>query len=170
MAVQPGFRAVDNLTRQGPGLDVEYFQVGPNATAAKMLPGIAVVMDTTDNYVKESDGSGKVIGFLSYESSPDKPANIDTAFAVGDWVAVERGAGKRIRARLATSQTIVNGQELSVTTDGYLAAATINGVVAVNEAGTDESISTGNTDVIADAAQSVTTTTTTAAIWIITRK
>lgn len=169
MAVQPGFRAVDNLTRQGPGLDVEYFQVGPNATAAKMLPGIAVVMDTTGNYVKEYDGSGKVIGFLSYESSPDKPANIDTAFAVGDWVAVERGAGKRIRARLATSQTIVNGQELSVTTDGYLAAATINGVVSVVESGSDTK-STGNTDIIADAAQSVTTTSTAAAIWVITRK
>lgn len=154
MAVQPGFRPVDNMTRQGPGLDVEYFQVGPNATAAKMLPGIAVIMDTTDNYVKEYGSSGgKVIGFLSYEKSPDKPKTIDTAFAVGDWVAVERGAGKRIRARLAASQTIVNGQELAVTTDGYLGAATV---------GTD--------DVIADAEQSVTTTTTTAAIWIITRK
>lgn len=153
MAVQPGFRPVDNMTRQGPGLDVEYFQVGPNATAAKMLPGIAVMRDTTDNYVKESDGTGKVIGFLSYESSPDKPETVDSAFAVGDWVAVERGAGKRIRARLAASQTIVNGQELSVTTDGYLDAAVI---------GTD--------DVIADAEQSVATTTTTAAIWIITRK
>ena len=169
MAVQPGFRAVDNQTQQGPGIDVEYFQIGPNATAAKMLPGIAVVMDTTDNYVKEYSSGGKVIGFLSYEKSPDKPASIDTAFAMGDWVAVERGAGKRIRARLATSQTIQIGQELSVTTDGYLTAATINGVVSIVESGSDTK-STGNTDIIADAEMSVTTTSESAAIWVLTRK
>jgi hypothetical protein len=169
MAVQPGFRPVDNQTRQGPGIDVEYFQVGPNATAAKMLPGIAVVMDTTDNYVKEYSSGGKVIGYLSYETSPDKPASIDTAFALGDWVAVERGAGKRVRARLATSQTIQIGQELSVTTDGYLIAATINGVVSIVESGADTK-STGNTDVVADAEMSVTTTDDPAAIWVLTRK
>jgi len=169
MAVQPGFRPVDNMTQQGPGIDVEYFQIGPNATAAKCLPGTAVVMDTTDNYVKEYTSGGIVIGFLSYEKSPDKPATIDTAFKVGDWVAVERGAGKRIRARLATSQTIQIGQELSVTTDGYLTAATINGVVSVVESGSATK-STGNTDVIADAEKSVTTTTSTAPIWVLTRK
>lgn len=170
MAEQPGFRPVDNMTRQGPGIDVEYFQIGPNATAAKMLPGIAVIKDTTDNYVKEYGSSGgKVIGFLSYEKSPDKPASIDTAFAVGDWVAVERGAGKRIRARLATSQTIVIGQELSVTTGGYLAAATINGVVSIVESGSDTK-STGNTDIIADAEMSVATTSASKPIWVLTRK
>jgi len=170
MAVQPGFRPVDNMTQMGPGIGVEYFQVGPNATAAKMLPGIAVIMDTTDNYVKEYGSSGgKVIGFLSYEKSPDKPATIDTAFARGDWVAVERGAGKRIRARLTTNQTITPGQELSVTTDGYLIAATINGVVSVVESGSDTK-STGNTDIIADSEKSVTTVSSTAAIWVLTRK
>jgi|GEM_PF-1120643 len=169
MAVQPGFRPVDNMTQQGPGIDVEYFQIGPNATAAKMLPGIAVVMDTTDNYVKEYSSGGKVIGFLSYEKSPDKPATIDTAFALGDWVAVERGAGKRIRGRLAISQTIQIGQELKVTTDGYLTAATVNGVVSVDESGS-ATVSTGNDDIIADAEMSVTTTDETAAIWVLTRK
>lgn len=170
MAEQPGFRPVDNMTRQGPGMSEEFFQVGSNATAAKMLPGIAVIKDTTDNYVKEYGSSGgKVIGFLSYEKSLDKPETIDTAFALGDWVAVERGAGKRIRARLATNQTIVIGQELSVTTDGYLTAATINGVVSVVESGSDTK-STGNTDVIADAEMSVTTTSTSKPIWVLTRK
>lgn len=169
MAVQPGFRPVNNQTQQGPGIDVELFRVGPNATAAKMLPGIAVVMDTTDNFVKEYTSGGKVIGFLSYESSQDKPASIDTAFALGDWVAVERGAGKRIRARLATSQAIQIGQELAVTTDGYLTAAVISGVVSVVESGSATK-ATGNDDIIADAEMSVTTTSATAAIWVLTRK
>ncbi|MDD4521691.1 MAG: hypothetical protein PHW84_01900 [Methanosarcina sp.] len=170
MAVQPGFRPVNNMTRQGPGHEKEFFQIGPNASTTKCLPGIAVVMDTTDNYVKEYGSSGgKVIGFLSYENSPDKPATIDTPFKPGDWVAVERGAGKSIRARLATGENVAIGQELKVTTDGYLAAATINGVKAVDESGS-ATVSTGNDDIIADAEHSVNASSAAAPIWILTRK
>lgn len=151
--VQLGFRKPNNGVVQGGSLGPEFFKVGANATAAKMLPGIVVCKDTNDFCVKESDASGNDIGFLGYEYSPSKPATIDTAYAVGDFVAVHRGPGRRQMARLATSQTIENGDPLKVTTDGYLAAATV---------GTD--------DVIADADESVTTTSSAAKIWVITRK
>lgn len=148
-----GFRKPNNGVVQGDTLGPEFLKVGANATAAKMLPGIVVCKDTNDFSVKESDASGNDIGFLGYEYSPSKPATIDTAYAVGDFVAVHRGAGRRQMGRLATSQTIVKGQPLTVVADGYLAAATV-----------------GTHDIIADAAESVTTTSSTAKIWVITRK
>ena len=152
--VDLGFRKPTNGVVQGDALGPEFLNVGANATAAKMLPGIAVVKDTNDFCVKESDASGNVvIGFLGYELSPNKPATRDTAYAVGDIVAVHRGAGLRQMAYLTTSQTIVKGQPLKVTADGYLTAATV-----------------GTSDVVGDAAESVTTTSAAAKIWIITRR
>lgn len=153
--VQLGFRKPNNALSQGGALDIEYFKVGANATAAKMIPGIAVIKDTNDYCVKESGGSGNTIGVLGYDKTPasSRPATITTAYAVGDEVAVHRGAGRRQKMWLTTSQTIVNGQPLMVTTDGYLTAATV-----------------GTHDVYCDAAESVTTTSAAAAIWVITRK
>ncbi len=152
--VQIGWRKPANkVCQNGGGLDTEQLQVGPNATAAKMLPGIAVMKDIDDYTVKEWTTGGNVIGFLSYENSTDKPADMDTHYEIGDFVGVEIGANRRQLARLAASQTIAKGQPLKVVVDGYLAAATV---------GTD--------DVIADAEESVTTTSATAKIWGRTRK
>lgn len=153
--VQLGFRKPTNAVAQGGALGVEYFKVGAAATAAKMLPGIAVIKDTNDYSVKESGGSGATIGVLGYEATPAqyRPTSITTAYAVGDIVAVHRGAGRRQKMWLTTSQTIVQGQPLMVTTDGYLTAATV-----------------GTHDVYCDADESVTTTSAAAAIWVITRK
>lgn len=151
--VDLGFRKPTNGVVQGDTLGPEFLKVGANATAAKMLPGIAVCKDTNDFCVKEADASANDIGFLGYEYSPSKPATIDTAYAVGDIAAVHCGAGRRQMGRLTTNQTIVKGQPLKVTTDGYLAAATV-----------------GTNDVVGDAAESVTTTSSTADIWITTRK
>ena len=133
-------------------------KVGANATAAKMLPGIAVIRDTNDYSVKEYGSSGSaVVGVLGWEKTPVKwrPATRDTAYALGDEVAVHYGPG-RIRMLLADSQTIVKGDALALTTDGYLIKATINGVVSVVESGTATK-STGNSDVYAEALESVTT-------------
>lgn len=156
MAIQPGFRPIDNLIRQGPGIEPQFFQIGPNATAASMIPGVLVMRDTTDNYVKEYDGSGNAIGYLSYESSPDKPTDISTAYARGDWVAVERGPGKFIQAWLASGQNVVIGQPLA----GI--AATSAGQLAAGVAGTS--------DMFADAAMSVDASSAAKRIWVITRK
>lgn len=153
--VQLGFRKPTNKWSQGGALGVEYFKVGANATAAKMLPGIAVIKDANDFSVKESGGLGSTIGVLGYDETPAqyRPTDSSTAYARGDHVAVHRGAGRRQKMWLTTSQTIVIGQPLMVTTDGYLTAATA-----------------GTHDVYCDAAESVTTTTAAAAIWVITRK
>lgn len=153
--VQLGFRKPTNKWSQGGSLGVEYFKVGANATASKMLPGIVVCKDTNDFCVKQSDASANDIGVLGYDETPAqyRPADSTTAYAVGDIVAVHRGAGRRQKCRLTTAQTIVNGQPLKVTTDGLLTAATV---------GTD--------DVFADADESVTTTSAVAYIWVITRK
>jgi len=168
--VQPGWREPANkVCQNGGGLDTEQLQVGANATAAKMLPGIVVIRDANDYSVMEWASGGHMIGYLSYENSTDKPETIDTAYAVGDSVGIEIGANRRQLARLTTSQTIVKGQPLKVTTDGYLAAAVVNGVVSIDQAGTG-SVSTGNDDVVADAEESVTTTSSTAKIWVRTRK
>lgn len=118
-----------------------------------MLSGIAVMMDSNSYSVKEWTTGGQMIGYLSYENSTDKPDTIDTPYSVGDAVGVEVGAGRRQLARLAASQTIAYGQSLTLATDGYLKAATV---------GTD--------DVVADAAEPVTTTTGTGKIWVTTRK
>lgn len=148
-----GWRKPLNKTRQGGSLDTFQMQVGTNATAAKMLPGIVVAMDTNSYSVKEWNTGGQMIGYLSYENSTDKPDTIDTPYSIGDAVGVEVGAGRRQLARLASSQTIGYGQPLALDADGYLKAAVV---------GTD--------DVVADAAEPMTTTTGTGKIWITTRR
>lgn len=164
-----GWRKPLNKTKQGGSLDTFQMQVGSGATAVKMLPGIAVMRDGNDYSVKEWASGGQMIGYLSYENSADKPEDMDTPYAVGDFVGVDVGPGRRQFARLAASQTIVYGQPLSLDTDGYLKAATVNGAVTVDESGT-ATVQTGNTDIVADAAESVTTTASTGKIWIVTRK
>jgi hypothetical protein len=138
---QIGFRKPANDVVTGDHY-VELLKIGANATAAKMLPGIAVVFDTNERSVKEAGADGDIIGFLGYGDTPApfKPATRDTAYAVGDTVAVIRGKGAYLRALLAISQTVVKGERMAVAADGYLEIATI---------GTD--------DVVADAAESVTT-------------
>ncbi|MDD4588860.1 MAG: hypothetical protein PHG06_00325 [Parabacteroides sp.] len=133
-------------------------KVGANATAAKMLPGIAVIRDTNDYSVKEYGSTGSaVVGVLGWEATPNdfRPASRDTAYAIGKECAVHYGPGK-IRMRLAASQTIVKGDMLTPTTDGYLIKATINGVVSVVESGSATD-STGNSDVYAEALETVST-------------
>ena len=149
MAVQTGFRAPANAVVTGVHY-TELLKVGANATAAKMLPGIAVVKDTNDRSVMESGDAGAIIGWLGYEETPAafKPENRDTAYALGDTVAVHHGQGAFIRMLLEASMTIVKGDSLTVGADGYVHKATI---------GTDQ------TDATAE--QSVTTTGATGVIW-----
>ncbi len=169
--VQLGFRKPTNRVTQGGSLGPEFFKVGASATAAKMLPGIAVCKDTNDYSVKEYDGSGNSIGYLGYDEAAAvfKPDDIDTAYAADDEVPVHRGPGRRQMARLASGQSVVNGQPLKLTTDGYLAAATINGVVSVDESGSS-TVSTGNDEVVADADETVDASGAAKKIWVITRK
>jgi len=131
MAYTSGFRQINNGVTQkieGP----EYFNIGSNATIAKMKPGIAVEMDGTGT-VKEFDGTGYPIGILGYEDVQPgdyKPATRDTAFAAaGDRVPVHVERNKRVRGRLAASQTIYKGMALVAGSDGLLSAMGLTQVV-----------------------------------------
>lgn len=126
MGTQIGFREPSNAVVTGKYY-TEYLKIGANATAAKMLPGIAVVRDTNDRSVKESGDAGAVIGVLGYEETPAafKPTNRDTAYAVADTVAVHHGRGAFVRMLLEASMTIVKGDHMTVGADGYLHKATV---------------------------------------------
>ncbi|MFZ2499545.1 hypothetical protein [Methanosarcina sp.] len=163
--VESGIGKIVNGVGSGPAS--ELLQIGANATAAKMLPGIAVVRDANDFSVKEYTSGNAEVGVLGWEKTPItwRPATIDTAYNVGDFVSVESGPGY-CRMRLAASQTIVMGDPLKLTTDGYLVKATLNGSETEELTGNAQSIVVGNDDVYAKAKESVTTTTGTGTIWV----
>lgn len=122
-----GFRLPNNDVVVNPDEGyLEFYTVHEHATAAKMLPGIIVKIDTA-NQVVEDDASGNSIGYLAYQSTPAdwRPATRDTAYAVGDRVGVHRGAGRRQMGRLASGQNLGAGAPVTEATDGYLTGGTI---------------------------------------------
>lgn len=120
-----GFRVPSNRVT-APVDGPEYFQIGSNATIAKMKPGVGVELDGAGK-VKEFDGTGQCIGILGYEDVQPgdyKPATRDTAFgAIGNRVPVIVAVGVRVRARLAASQTVGKGMLLQMGSDGLLSLA-----------------------------------------------
>ena len=106
--------------------------VGANATAAQMIPGRGVCFDTNDNEVKEcgaQDVSGNTaapIGILGYGRSPIifKPATRDTAYALGDHVAIHKKPGMSFRGWLATGLTVVPGTKLKIAANGTFTTLT----------------------------------------------
>lgn len=142
MAVQTGFRKPNNTVATGKYY-VELLKIGATATAAKMLPGVAVVKDINDRSVKESGDAGAQIGILGYEDTPApfKPANRDTAYVVGDTAAVLHGRGCFMRLLLEASQTIVKGDKLTVGANGCHKKGTI-GTDEIS-ATAEESVTTG---------------------------
>ena len=117
---------------QGDKLGPMFGKIGPSATAAQMIPGRVVCYDTYDKSVKECgaiDISGNTavpIGILGYEKTPlaYKPATKDTAYAVGDHVAIHNTPGMRFRGWLATGLTVVPGTALKVTANGIMTSCT----------------------------------------------
>ena len=129
---QIGFQKAVNDVVQSFARDPEQLFIGANATAAKMLPGIAVVFDVNDGDVKECGAAGAAIGVLGYaRANPeDKPETQLTAYAVGDAVPVYNGPG-RVRAYL--TETVIKGEALVLAADGKFSkrAAAIDGHAAV---------------------------------------
>jgi hypothetical protein len=167
-----GFRTPANVVVQDLSnihMQPEYFTVGPNATEAKMKPGVGVELDGA-GYVKEFDGTGFCIGTLGYEDAPNpeyKISGVDDHYLKGQRVAVHVGGGtQRRRLRLAASQTIVKGQPLSMGADGLLSAAVMTQVVP------DAGATVAFPDIYADADEPVTTDENGAgtAIWCIPRR
>ena len=114
---QSGFVLPLNDVVQGDYL-TERLEIGPSATIAKMLPGMHVVVDTTDYGVQEGGAAGLVIGIIGYgEANADyKPATRDTAYtALGDEIPVHNG---HFRARVYVTETVTKGQTLVAAADG----------------------------------------------------
>lgn len=156
MAEEHGFRYPlnDVVTDPSDG-SVEFYTVHDTATAAKMLPGILVKISDLANEVIECDSSGNAIGFLGYQATAAefRPATRDTAYALGDRVAVHRGAGRRQMGRLASGQNLGVSAPVKLDTDGYLTAATV---------GTD--------DVVGDLVGPVDASSAAKICWVTTRK
>jgi hypothetical protein len=93
---------------------VEEYEVGANATEAKMLPGTAVVLDTVAHALKESGDEPKhFVGVL--EVRPDYA--MTTGMAVGVMCKVLTGHFK-CKVRLAASENISIDDNLTIGTDG----------------------------------------------------
>jgi hypothetical protein len=114
MAAQKMFRKALVTVVQGDTLGPMFGVIGANATASYMKPGKLVIFDTNDNEVKEAgaaaaDASSNV-GILGYEGSPlaFKPADRDTAYAVGDHVAIHNTPGMRFRGWLTPGSGAVS--------------------------------------------------------------
>ncbi len=107
------------------GLVIEEFEVGANATAAKMLPGTAVILDTVAGDVKEAGAKAHgVIGWLI--EKPDQA--ITTAYAVGDVCRVVTGGnGKLMIRRAASAGNITEGTPLVTAADGLAALQAVGG-------------------------------------------
>ena len=134
---------------------VGYYTIHTHATAAKMKPGVIVKISDVANEVVECDASGNDIGFLGYQDTPAeyRPETISTAYAVGDRVAVLRGAGRKQMGWLASGQNLGAGAPLTKAADGQLTAGT---------PGTD--------DIVGDLADPVDASSAAKICWLRTRK
>jgi hypothetical protein len=88
-----------------------YGVVGAAATVTYLVPGKLVVNLTNDGEVDvagTADASNNV-GIAGYEYTPDeyRPATRDTAYAVGDHIAVHNKPGMRFRGFLQPGSTAV---------------------------------------------------------------
>lgn len=112
------------------------FEVTGTVTNCK--PGRLVKKGADDYKVVIGDANGPNYGFLDFEGTfgPDRPADIDTAYASGDWASVVSGPGTILVGY--GSEPIVKGAKLAGTADGALvtfddATMTPDDIVAMAE-------------------------------------
>jgi len=109
----------------GDPLKLEY-EVGANATPAKMLPGRVVIFDAADGTVKEAGAKAdEVAGFL--DVAPDKLESDN--YAVGEQVMVVKG---RCIAKLTllAAENVTRGDKLVTAADGKLAKQAVGAMGA----------------------------------------
>lgn len=137
-------------------------------TVATMYPGRLVKRDTGDNQVEVNTIKNPApYGWLGYEHTPIeyRPATKDTIYKVNDRAAVVFGPIV-VRAKLATSQTIIMGDKLVGAGAGMLSKATqINvetGSTPVTSSAANGNVLDGSMGeegpIVAEALESVTTT------------
>jgi len=103
---------------------------------AAAKPGMLAVIDENDYQCKPSNGTGKPVGWISYEHTDYRfrPEDYDTAYAAGDTVGIVAGGGFEVYALLTASAetTITNGDLLADNGNGTLkAAGTTDTAVAI---------------------------------------
>ena len=132
----------NSIIAEDNGLIIEEFEVGANATAAKMLPGTAVILDTVAGDVKEAGAKATgVIGWLI--EAPD--GAITTAYAVGDTCRVVTGGyGKLMVRRVANAGNITQGTPLVTAADGLAA------LMAVGAMGSQGDVIAIGAEILAD--------------------
>ena len=107
------------------GLVIEEFEVGANATPAKMLPGNWVIYDTVAGDIKEAGAKAHgVIGLLM--EKPD--GALTDSYAVGNQARVITGGnGKVMVRRAASAGNIVPGTALVTAADGQTTLQAVGG-------------------------------------------
>lgn len=127
-------------------------------TGTSCIPGAAVKKGTTQADVVVNDtSSNEIVGFLTWEHAnpTDRPTTIATAYATGARAPIVLiGSGAMVRAILGKNQTITAGEALTC------------GSTAVDGAGSLKEATIGTDNVVAYAAEDVTTTTAVANIWV----
>src|SRR3990167_1747933 len=97
-------------------------------TATNMIPGRLAKKGTAAAQVVVSSGSGALLsGWIGYEQTDGlyRPADIDTAHAANDIIAILYGGGFDIQAVLATSQTITVDHVLIAGANGLVTEGAI---------------------------------------------
>lgn len=101
-------------------------EIGANATAAKMLPGILVIFDSTDYTVKEAGAEAdNIVGILDVAS--DKLES--DAYAVGDQCRVIVGECIA-KLKLLASENVTRGDPLVSAADGKVAKQAVGAMGA----------------------------------------
>lgn len=115
--------AVNAIVVMAPTLHRIMMKVGANATAAKMLPGTFVILDTTTNEVKEAGAAAHgVLGLIDVDATHD----IDDQYAVGDPVPIITGPnGIFVMVRALANENFVQGDSLVTGADGVVAEQAI---------------------------------------------
>ena len=94
-------------------------KVGANATAAKMIPGALVILDTTENEVQEAGAKAHgILGIIDVDPTHD----IGDAYAVGDNISIIiPQAGCFVALTMLANEDLVQGDRLVSAANGEVA-------------------------------------------------
>ena len=98
-------------------------KVGANATAAKMIPGALVILDTNENEVKEAGAKAHgIFGIIDVDPTHD----IGDAYAVGDniTILVPRN-GSIVALIFLANEDFIQGDTLVSAANGLVAEAAV---------------------------------------------
>jgi len=118
-----------NSVLAGGDPDIQEYEIGANATAAKMLAGRIVIHDTTDGDVKEAGSKAlNPIGVLM-----EKPDQLEaTAYAVGDDARVIIGGKCTVKLTITStgSGSVAPGDWLVCAADGKVSKVAVGAMGA----------------------------------------